>query len=317
MGQAEGVRAPPTKEAPEDIKAEHEAFHKELIEAVTQLFQRVSQGEGFNLKSLDALVARSLEAQGVLDFMYGKALALKDTTNAMGIHLVNVFTFSLKLGQGLRYSFERQRRLGTAALIHDLGMCRVPQEYRHKEGSLATRELDEIRRHPIYGYELVLENLGNDYRWLAETLLQEHERERGQGYPHGLAGDKIGEFAKVIGLADVYEALSQPRPYRGQLLPYRVVQEILQNMRGFFSPKVLKAMLSELSVFALHSLVRLNSNAIGQVVEIVAEHPLRPTIELLYDAEGYRIRDRRVIHLKDSPLLYIVDSVDESELPAD
>ncbi len=316
LGLIEEPRPSPKMDAAEAMKAEHEALAKELIECVTQLFQQVSRGEGFTLQRLDSLVRRSLEVEGFLDYMYGKALGVKDTTNAMGIHLVNVFTLSLKLGRGLRFPPERQRRLGTAALIHDLGMCRVTQKLRHKEGTLAEREMEEIRHHPIYGYELVLENLGNDYRWLAETLLQEHEREGGAGYPQSLAGDKIGELAKVIGLADVYEALSQPRPHRKQLLPYKVVQEILQNMRGFFSPKVLKAMLTELSVFALHSLVRLNSNAIGKVVEIVSGHPLRPTIQLLYDADGYKVPDGRIIHLKDSPLLYIVDSVDESELPA-
>ena len=156
---------------------------------------------------------------------------------------------------------------------------------------------------------------GEPYSWLAEAIYHEHERENGRGYPQGLSGSQISEYGKIIGLADVYEALTHHRPQRKRLLLHKAVQEIVQTQKIQFHQRLLKVMIEELSVFSLNSLVRLNSNAIGRVTETTPGQPLRPIVQLIFDADGNAITEDRSISLREFPLLHIVDEVDESELP--
>ena len=290
-------------------------LRQRAIEYVTQAFQAIGKNTHFGLEEAEDILFDCIENPDALEQLYALAVGQKDTTNSLAIHLVNHATYSLKLGRGLKWSPERLVRLGVSALLHDLGMCQVPQHIRHKEGKLAPEEMAEIRKHPEYGLRIMLENFGEPFRWLGEALYHEHEREDGRGYPQGLLGNEISEYAKIIGLADVYEALTHNRPHRKRLLPHKAAQEIVQTQKTSFHHRLLKVLLEELSVFSLHSLVRLNSNAIGRVAQTVPGQPLRPVVQLIYDGDGNEITDERMIALKDFPLLYVVDSLDETELP--
>jgi hypothetical protein len=110
------------------------------------------------------------------------------------------------------------------------------------------------------------------------------------------------------------EALTHHRPHRKRMLPHKAVQKIVQTQKVQFHQRLLKVMIEELSVFSLNSMVRLNSNAIGRVAETTPGQPLRPVVQLIFDAEGHEIMEDRYISLKEFPLLYIVDEVEESEL---
>ncbi|MEE9240685.1 MAG: HD domain-containing phosphohydrolase [bacterium] len=285
------------------------------LQFVTRMFQSVIAGTAYPLDEAEEIVYECLEDPDTLKHLYSLAVISKDTSNSLAIHLFNHSVYSLKLGRGLRWAEDRLIRLGVAALIHDLGMYRVPQEIHHKEGKLTPEELVEIQNHSKYGMETILELYGEPFRWLAEAIYHEHEREDGQGYPQGLSGNQISEYGKVIGLADTYEALTHNRPHRKRLLPHKAVQEIVQTQKTQFHQKLLKVMLEELSVFSLNSHVRLNSNAVGRVAETVPGQPLRPVIQLLFDADGNEIMEERFISLREFPLLYIIDEVEDSELP--
>lgn len=291
------------------------SLRESALKCITQILQSTSAGNAHPLDEAEDIIWKCIEGPDALEHLYSLAVSAKDTSNSLAIHLFNHSIYSLKLGTGLRWGEERLIRLGVASMIHDIGMCQVPQHIRHKEGKLDPEEVAEIRNHCRYGMDIILSLYGEPFKWLAEAIYQEHEREDGQGYPQGLVGNQISDYAKIIGLADVYEALTHNRPHRKRLLPHKAVQEIVQTQKTQFHQKLLKVMLEELSVFSLNSLVRLNSNAIGRVAETIGGHPLRPVIQLLFDADGNEILEERFISLKEFPLLYIVDEVEESELP--
>ncbi len=290
-------------------------LRERALDFVTAMFQSVNEHTAYPLNEAEEIICDCIETPEALEHLYSLAVSAKDTTKSLAVHLFNHTIYALKLGQGLRWPDERLIRLGVASLIHDIGMCQVSQAIRHKEGKLTPDEIAEIHNHCKYGMEAIMELYGEPFRWLAEAVYHEHEREDGQGYPQGLSGNQISEYAKVIGLADVYEALTHNRPQRKRLLPHKAVQEIVQTQKAQFHQKLLKIMLEELSVFSLNSLVRLNSNAIGRVTETIHGQPLRPVIQLLFDADGNEILEERVISLREFPLLYIVDEVEDSELP--
>ncbi|MDY7032089.1 MAG: HD-GYP domain-containing protein, partial [Thermodesulfobacteriota bacterium] len=249
-----------------------------------------------------------------VDTLYYRTMDTSEKQKPLVSHSVNVAIYAIKIGIGMKYEREQLIQLGIGALLHDIGMAKVSEEIVNKNGKLTEKEFVHVKKHPQYGYKLLL-SLGKEYEWLAEIALQEHEREGGQGYPRGLSGDDIIDHAKIIGLVSTYEALTHQRPYRNRFLPYDAIKKIIEEQRGFFASHIVRAMLTQLSVFPVNSCVRLNSNVIGKVVETTKDHPLRPTIQLLYDFQGRKVQNKKIIKLQDSPLLYIKDTLFENDLP--
>jgi HD-GYP domain-containing protein (c-di-GMP phosphodiesterase class II) len=142
-----------------------------------------------------------------------------------------------------------------------------------------------------------------------------HERSDGSGYPKGLEGSEISEFAAIIGLVDLYIALIGKRPHREKFMQTEAIKMILKETKGLFPSKILKTFLNQISLFPINAYVRLNNKSIGRVLSTEKNQPLRPTIELLYDGLGNKLERREIIRLMDSPLLYITDSLKDSELP--
>jgi hypothetical protein len=149
---------------------------------------------------------------------------------------------------------------------------------------------------------------------LAECAVQVNERLDGSGYPQGLQGDEINEYAQVIGLVDMYEALVHSRPQREKFHHFKAVKEIIKSGKHLFKRKHLKALLNIFSIFPLHSYVRLNSDAVCKVVKTYPDQPMRPRIQIVFDSQQKRVLTERIINLPDDPLLYIVDSVVDEEL---
>jgi hypothetical protein len=128
-------------------------------------------------------------------------------------------------------------------------------------------------------------------------------------------GDQICEFARIIGVVDVYDALTSPRPQRKRFLPYEATKEIVQSQRGFYWPKAVRCLLTTLSAFPVGSLVRLNSRAIARVIESNKAAPLRPKLIIVFDGKGEEQHDNKIVDLQINTLLYVTESISQDNLP--
>ncbi len=191
-------------------------------------------------------------------------------------------------------------------------MVTLPEEFFTK-GRLEERDIERLQRHPIDGHR-ILSALDEPHGWLADIALHEHERFDGSGYPNGLKGDQIHEYARIIGVADFYAGLTRSRPERRGLLPFEAVKEIIQTHKQKFDPRVVRVLLTKLSAFPIGSLVKLNSGASGRVVATDEGSPLRPDIQVLYDAQGRPVQEERIVRLREYPILHITDAIYEDEL---
>lgn len=224
-------------------------------------------------------------------------------------HPVNVAILSLKLGKALKYSKDQLLELGTAALLHDIGMRDIPLKVLCKQKKLNKEVLELIKVHPEVGRDIVKKEVGEAI--IADAVFQEHERIGGQGYPQGLRGEQIHEYAKIIGLTDTYEALIHQRPYRSKLLPDMALMEIIDKHKEYFLPKLLKTFFQTVTPYPVGSLIILNNGQIGKVIATNSLQPLKPTIEVLYDEKGERLKSPLIITLSDYPLLKIVGFYNE------
>jgi HD-GYP domain-containing protein (c-di-GMP phosphodiesterase class II) len=252
---------------------------------------------------------RSLESSSDL-FWLANSPPRQDTEYLVA-HLANVGILSLRIGMAQGYSGERLVELGMAAFLFDVGMWRLPEAMLGKTEQLSDEEVAAIRSHPRLSAEIVS-------RWqpplpsVVEMIQQHHEREQGQGYPQGLAGDAVNSGAKIIGLMDTYAALIHPRPYRPRFHPHEAVREILRSRREGFPSHLVKALLAEISVFPPRTVVKLNNGEVGRVIAVNRNHPLRPKVEIFADARGSRLAVPKILDLSEAPFLYITGPLTEA-----
>jgi HD-GYP domain-containing protein (c-di-GMP phosphodiesterase class II) len=140
-------------------------------------------------------------------------------------HSINVCTFSIMLGEKLiGRGKEKLWELGMAGLLHDIGKSRIDPLILDKETCLTADEWEEMKHHPIYSYEIIKEHSLPEP--VAEAGLHHHERLDGSGYPDGLSSGRIHQAARIVAVADIYDALTSDRPYRSKMKPIEALHEI-------------------------------------------------------------------------------------------
>lgn len=144
-------------------------------------------------------------------------------------HSQRVADYSLAIAKRMNKSEEEQKMIYYAGLLHDVGKIRVPEDVINKPGKLTDDEFDQIKIHPVSGYH-ILKDIHEDAR-IAYGAKYHHERYDGHGYPNGLEGDNIPEIARIIGVADAYDAMASKRSYR-DALPQNVVRAEIEKGRG-------------------------------------------------------------------------------------
>ena len=226
----------------------------------------------------------------------------------VAFHQARVCVLTLRLGVNLGYDAARLLPLGEAAALFDAGLWQLPPGLVERADSLTGSELATYRSHPTLSAEIVQRWSPPDAR-IVDTILDHHEREHGQGFPRALRGGSIDADAKIIGLVDTYTALTLPPPSRPRLRPHEAIRDIVKTRNDQFPASLIKALLSEISVFPPGTIVRLNTEEVGRVVAVNRNHPLRPHVEVYVDARGHRLATPKVIDLSEAPFLYITGPV--------
>jgi putative nucleotidyltransferase with HDIG domain len=151
-------------------------------------------------------------------------------------HSTRVASLSLLLGEEMGLDSEQRRELEVAALVHDLGKIRIPDQILKKAGPLDSNEVQLVKRHPRDGAEILSHSQA--LRRFIPAVLYHHEWYNGQGYPEGIKGDDIPLFALIISLADAYDAMTSSRPYRAGLPAETAIQEIIRYRGSQFHPRL-------------------------------------------------------------------------------
>jgi len=290
-------------------------------EALSRLAAASSRGNLFQLEGLTSaammeefikIATGFVDALQQSDHFLVKVIAGEKGSPVI-LNMVNVSILATKLGMGLGYQREALIALALAGLLHDVGMFQIPEALRSTPDTLSDEDRAKIRQHPNAGYQM-LSTLGAQYGWLAQVAWQEHERWDGRGYPRGLKGEQIHEYARIIGIVDIFDALMSPRPYRKRLLPHEAVRELLTAEKTSFPNQIIKALVQQFSLFPLNTRVRLNTGEVGVVVQLNPRYPLRPVVAVHQTVEGLGPIDHpsaspKLVDLSTSTLVHIVEVV--------
>jgi putative nucleotidyltransferase with HDIG domain len=154
-------------------------------------------------------------------------------------HSKKVNTYAVALAEAIGLSPDEVSKVSTAALLHDIGKIGTPDKVLNKKGKLNEEDWEAIKAHPRLGANIV-GNIPNLVPCIS-SILHHHERWDGAGYPEGLKGEEIPLEARILAIADSFEAMTSARPYRPALSLEEVVKELRQGAGVQFDPKLVKA----------------------------------------------------------------------------
>jgi hypothetical protein len=285
-------------------------WHRIAQEQLTGVALAVQRQDQLNLEGLSALATGIAEALKGSEQLFVQAMS-GPAGPPLITNLVNVGILATKVGAGLGYHGKELERLTLAGLLHDIGLFAVPQSLITKSGRLTHDERTLIEQHPELGYQAI-RKAGPKYDWLAQVVRQAHERWNGQGYPNRLKGRQISEFAQIIGVVDVFDALVSPRGYRRRFFPHEAVRELMVAERTAFPREIVKALVEQLSAYPLGTSVRLTTGEVGSVMRVNTRYPLRPVVWIEGDtAYG---QERRQLDLSRTPLVSIIETLEPPDV---
>lgn len=201
---------------------------------------------------------------------------------------VNVAILATALGLARGYGSKELTELGVGALLHDIGCTRIPSDLLNKPGVYSDQEYELVKKHCEYGFDILREQDGVSLL-SAHVALQHHERYDGSGYPRGLQGQEIHEYARIVGLCDVYEALTSKRMHRDAHLPHEALEFLLGGGTTLFDVNLVKLFAKNVAIYPVGMSVRLNTNETAVVVSLNPEYPQRPIVRLLTDDSGRKL----------------------------
>ena len=279
-------------------------------ERLTTVALAVQRQEQLDLEVLSVLAVEISDALKRSDQLLVQAMS-GPAGSPLITNLVNVGILATKVGSRLGYHGKELEQLTFAGLLHDIGLFAVPQSLITKSGRLTQDERTLIEQHPELGYQTI-RKAGEKYDWLAQVVRQAHERWNGQGYPNKLKGRQICEFAQIIGVVDIFDALVSPRGYRRRFFPHEAVRELMVAERMSFPREIIKALVEQLSAYPLGTSVRLTTGEVGSVMRVNTRYPLRPVVwiegDAVYGQEG------RQLDLSRTPLVSIIETLESPDM---
>ncbi|ARK31964.1 HD-GYP domain-containing protein [Halalkalibacter krulwichiae] len=191
-------------------------------------------------------------------------------------HSLNVTVYTLRLAIELGFSDKQLMEIGLGALLHDVGKMAIPVEILNKPDRLTDEEYQMIKSHARAGYDL-LRNVPNVSLVTAHCALQHHERPDGTGYPQGLKGNEIHLYAKIIAVADVFDAVTSNRIYRKPMLPHEGLELLYSGVGHQFEHSLVEAFRNTIAVYPVGLRVKLSDGRKGFVMKQnkqLSTHPI-------------------------------------------
>lgn len=212
-------------------------------------------------------------------------------------HNIAVGAISNLIGTWLKLPEQELLQLTTAALLHDVGKMFVPEEILNKPGPLTDEEFEEMKKHTIYGYEILKETTGINHRQ-ALVALQHHERMDGSGYPYQLQRKQIDLFSRIVAVADVFHSMSSNRIYKARSPFYAVMAEMKREMFSRLDPEITYTFIHQTMRALIGSKVLLNDGREGKIIFVPHNNPTNPLILVNHQFINLQFtRDIRIVQI--------------------
>jgi len=288
-------------EAPPEVKAKIEKLKVADRARVTlseSVKKRVTEGVKYlysNTASADLTNTAARVTENLLDsIMENDAVALnidalKVSDEYTFKHSVDVATMSMLIAKKSGLSERDIQKIGMAGLLHDLGKSRIPNEVLNKAGKLTEEEFAIMKKHSLFGYQILKEKKDIPQEVLL-GVLQHHEKINGRGYPMGVSAEQISSYARILSVADIYDALVTERPYKKAFSQQDAI-EMIMAMTDELDITYMRSFLAIMILYPVDSVVTLSNGEQAKVVENNPNYPLRPKVVGLKNGVIYNLSD--------------------------
>lgn len=222
---------------------------------------------------------------------------IRDFENQYFQHSVNVAIISLIIGIELNYDIDKLRRLGIAAILHDLGYAFLPKEIIYKSTKLSNEEEEIVKTHSEKGYNYL--SLYTDIsREVLLPILYHHEKIDGTGYPRGIKGNRINEYSKIIAIIDFYDKLINSEVILQSDLPNNILEKIMAYIGSAFDYKIVEVFYKKVIPFLKGTMLKLSNGDIVLVEGTINGFPARPIVRVIQSDNTEKIN--KCINLVDA-----------------
>lgn len=195
-------------------------------------------------------------------------------------HSLSVAIMAIAIGIELGLTNQMLNELGLAGLLHDIGKVAIPIDIINKPGKLTPEEFDIVKMHPVHAANHLRErNLVNEN--IYHGIVGHHEKLDGSGYPNKKSGTDIHPYARILMVADVYDALTSNRPYRTPSPPNEAIEYVMGGMGSHFDERVVHAFLRKVAPYPTGSKVKLSNGETAYVMKNYPDQPLRPMVAVI------------------------------------
>ncbi|HHV98543.1 MAG TPA: HD-GYP domain-containing protein [Clostridiaceae bacterium] len=273
-----------------------EAQYKENVEQMKEVMHDISTGKSINIEKMNEVSHSIFLKINENRDIVGCINQMRKVDEYTYTHSINVSLLCMLIGKWLRYDLSTVRLLVQTGLLHDIGKTKISSDILNKPDKLTDDEMAEVIKHPIYGYKMVEDTAEIDKK-VKKGILMHHEREDGSGYPMALKSDQIDSFAKVVAIADIYDAMTSNRVYKQKESPFTVLEYLENESYGVLDTRIVRVFINSIAAYYLGDYVKLNTGEIGQIVYVNPRQVSKPIVKVgekyvdLYKEKGLSITE--------------------------
>ncbi|WP_086479025.1 HD-GYP domain-containing protein [Oceanospirillum sanctuarii] len=292
-----------------------DSFH-ECMDILTANFDRVRNGQRIDANSIQAtskkLLISTIARPGTLALLS----QLEEKDSSLERKSQDVAILSLNFGRSLGMSKAQLHKLCMSALLHDIGMIKIPAELLEQKETLSIGQRISIQKHVNYGCDILHQS--SALRPLNSVIAYHHERFDGTGYPSGISGRKIPLEARILAITTAFEAMTRNRHFSNKETPTQALRKIYSLRNQNFDGKLVERFIRSVGVYPVGTLVELNKQQIGMVTDVAQATRSRPKVRCLFNHQGHPLPKQRDLDLAGGPFkkVKITRTVEPEEIEA-
>ncbi len=291
---------------------------KKAVSTMKTIVQMIKNRQELKLNDARSLINNILHDIQTSDERVINLLIIQNYDDLTYTHSLNVGIISIAFALKLGLKENQIKDIGLAAFLHDIGKLKLPYEIINKADPLTTEEMVIIKKHPVYGYEL-LQNNSELSDHVKNIVLLHHEKVDGSGYPFGYKDKQLAEDVAIVSLAEAYDMLTTDHPYKNSISSREAFNRLLKGSGKHFHSNLIHRFINEMRnillkenhFYSIGSYVLLDTHEVGMILSKVKDMTSRPQIEILINPYGKILENPQYVDLKFDQSRNILKALDD------
>ncbi len=297
----------------ETQKRQAEEYFKTVVEFLDDAFATFKAREEISIvKFTDTVKELMSELRSRKRFMLSLDDSISPAKSYIVTHSVKTAILALALADHLKMPPFKQIDIGTAGLLHEIGLLKIPESIYLSERQLSNDEKKALAAHPVLGYRVL--RAASFPAAVCQAVLEQNERIDGTGSPRRISGDKTSQYSKILAVAASYDAAISKRPYRAGIDGHAGVMDLLRDAGKRYDERILGALVFTLSLYPIGTHIVMSNGALGTVVKTNPKDPKHPIVKLLIDETGNLYPNPPLVQTREGDDVVIARSLSREEL---